>query len=246
MKISIYAACHKRFEKPFGWKTRFLDYIRYLEVGAFYHEEAFCELRDDTGDSISDRNRTYNELTGQYWIWKNDTDSEIVGLCHYRRYFEDPRKKNWSSPFLKLLRPGRIKEILREYDFIGIKTGPFEMSCRDRIDTPVSALRTKDIPIVREILFEKYGKDCAEAFDTILDRNWNYLYNMFITSKEKFDAYSEWLFPVLEEIEKRIDAEELVGQEKRIVGLWGEYLLNVFLEVKRYSVYDTDFVYFDI
>ena len=50
----------------------------------------------------------------------------------------------------------------------------------------------------------------------------------------------------LEEIEKRIDAEELVGQEKRIVGLWGEYLLNVFLEVKRYSVYDTDFIYFDI
>jgi hypothetical protein len=43
-------------------------------------------IGDDTGDSISDKNEYYSELTGLYWVWKN-TKQDIVGSCHYRRYF---------------------------------------------------------------------------------------------------------------------------------------------------------------
>src|SRR6056297_899620 len=41
---------------------------------------------DDTGDSISEKNLWFSELTGIYWVWKN-TKQEITGCCHYRRYF---------------------------------------------------------------------------------------------------------------------------------------------------------------
>ncbi len=43
-------------------------------------------IGDDTGDSISIRNDNFSELTGLYWVWKNDHDSDIVGTAHYRRY----------------------------------------------------------------------------------------------------------------------------------------------------------------
>ena len=57
-----------------------------LQVGKALGEN-LGYLGDDTGDHISEKNIYYGELTGQYWVAKNDTDSDYLGLCHYRRFF---------------------------------------------------------------------------------------------------------------------------------------------------------------
>ena len=47
-------------------------------------------IGDDTGDNISDKNSSYNELTAVYWAWKNYDklrNPDYIGLMHYRRHF---------------------------------------------------------------------------------------------------------------------------------------------------------------
>jgi len=58
-----------------------------LGLGGYRSPTYPYAFSDDTDDSISPRNKHYSELTGWYWIWKNVTDVDILGLCPYRRYF---------------------------------------------------------------------------------------------------------------------------------------------------------------
>ena len=47
-------------------------------------------IGDDTGDNISQKNPSYNELTAVYWAWKNYEklgNPDYIGLMHYRRHF---------------------------------------------------------------------------------------------------------------------------------------------------------------
>jgi len=56
-----------------------------LCVGKFHKIDMQSE---DNGLSIIKYNNRINELTGLYWIWKND-NNPYVGLSHYRRYFNN-------------------------------------------------------------------------------------------------------------------------------------------------------------
>ena len=80
MSVSIFTITHVPFTPP--------DNPIYLplQVGHALHDD-YGYLGDDTGENISDKNPYYSELTGLYWIWKNYTCADYLGLCHYRRFF---------------------------------------------------------------------------------------------------------------------------------------------------------------
>ena len=84
-KVKIFICCHK----PDTVKHD--DVYTPLHVGralSKYKEEMKDMIGDDTGENISEKNPFYSEATGIYWIWKNVHDTEYVGLCHYRRFFD--------------------------------------------------------------------------------------------------------------------------------------------------------------
>ena len=81
LSISIYIATNKKTNFP-------LDIVyKPIQVGALATDELFAQLNDMTGESIADKNQYYCELTALYWVWKNQPFDDIIGLCHYRRFF---------------------------------------------------------------------------------------------------------------------------------------------------------------
>ncbi len=236
--VSIYVSCHKKIKKPLGGKS----FLKYIEVGKTLHNNKRRGFGDDTGDNISSKNLNYNELTAQYWVWKNDRKSSIVGFCHYRRFFKNKRATNKKTFYQQLLKPNDIRKILVDYDIICHRIDLGKVT-KDRIATNTSALRTKDIGVVRDIILSKHGTKDAKAFDAVMERDWNYLLNMFICNKELASNYSSWLFGILSELEKNIKMDELEGHEKRIFGLWGELLLSVFIEANKLKVYSSEIIF---
>ena len=76
----IYIVTHKDFNNPVNQKG-YLPLQVGTDINGVINEDWET---DNTGDNISSKNLSYNELTGLYWIWKNSKE-DIVGLCHYRR-----------------------------------------------------------------------------------------------------------------------------------------------------------------
>ena len=70
-----------------------------LQCGAASNKVDVCELKDNTGDNISDKNFYYSETTGTYWIWKNAPKTKYIGQCQYRRRLQFDEGFNFDTIF---------------------------------------------------------------------------------------------------------------------------------------------------
>lgn len=185
-------------------------------------------IGDNTGDNISDKNGSYNELTSLYWAWKNYDkldNPDYIGLMHYRRHF--------------VLRPGEIDVI--HFDKIDERTyfdeinySPEKMySLVDGCDFiahigKVNNIykhylenhRREDLDIAFNILYEFYPeyKEIAKEY---LAGDFSNFCNMFIFSKKLFFEYCDWLFTILNEFENRVDInEKRIFISERLTGVY--------------------------
>lgn len=242
MEVSIYSACHKKPKKYFGYHR---GAIKFIEVGAVFRNNHFLKLKDSTGFSISNRNNSYNELTALYWAFKNDYKSEILGLCHYRRFFIKHPNNNYGFFYFKWLSKRRIKHILNNYQIIVEKKEMFEITNLERIQNGIAGIREQDINPVRGILMNCGGPVYAKSLDLFLRSKSGNFRNMFICKKDLFEKYCNWLFEVLKRFDDIIDYDKLIGFEKRIHGFWGEVLLNVYIVANNITTYEADVIYTD-
>lgn len=218
--VRIYCMAHKKYEKLNN------DIYIPLQVGAALHNSLGYHS-DNTGDNISERNPYYSELTGLYWLYKNDSDCDITGLCHYRRYFINERNE--------VLLKEDIERILNEYDII--VSEPLELESQSLYESYAVKHNKKDMDLTREAVSKLYP-DYLDTFDEVMNGSKMYFANMLIASKEKVNAYSKWLFDILFDVEKQLDMTGYDEYNQRVYGFIAERLLRVWIVYNNYKPYE--------
>ena len=183
-------------------------------------------MGDDTGENISAKNCYYSELTGLYWVAKNVKDTDNLGLCHYRRFF-----LNAEGVFLS---EQQCEEILKNCDVI-LPRAVYHQ--KPYYEVYKEAHNIHDLDVTGEVLLELYP-DAYHFFREIMMDDKVYSGNMFITSKEYFCEYSEWLFSIFDIVEQRINVDGYDAYHKRVFGFLSEQLLYVWVKSRGLKVYE--------
>ncbi|WP_337484940.1 DUF4422 domain-containing protein, partial [Porcipelethomonas sp.] len=70
-------------------------------------------------------------------------------------------------------------------------------------------------------------------------------FNMFIMKRDKFDAYCEWLFDILFELEKRLDISNYNTNDARVFGFVSERLLDVWINTNNISYTNQPYIFME-
>lgn len=233
MKVKVLVAAHKNYKMP-------TDPL-YLPVfvGKEIHPDVNHTFQgDNTGDNISSKNPTYNELTAIYWGWKN-LDVDAMGLVHYRRYLSLNHRKSLGS----VLTEKQVQQLLSNNDII------LPPKRRYYIETNEShylhAHHHEPFNVMRQVIEKKYP-EYASSFNNVMKRTWAHMFNMFIMKKQPLDEYCTWMFDVLSEVENRIDISSYSTYEKRVYGFLSELLLDVWLDQHpQYQTVEVKYVFME-
>ena len=78
-----------------------------------------------------------------------------------------------------------------------------------------------------------------------INQNNGYYCNMFIMKRDKFDAYCEWLFDILFELEKRLDISNYNTNDARVFGFVSERLLDVWINTNNISYTNQPYIFME-
>lgn len=182
-----------------------------IQAGAALTEIRKGCLTDDTGDNISGRNRNYCECTALYWIWKNTSGQNYVGLCHYRR---------------RLMLDDRSVEYLKQHGIDLVAAHPqFEAeSVKDFFQQYISC---RDWELLKQEI-ENYDPSYAVYFERYERGRYYFPCNVALWKRNWFDRYCEFAFSVVERIEAFYRDRGII-REDRYIGYLFEQLSTVFI-----------------
>ncbi len=221
MNIKIMVAAHKAYKMP---DDRSL-YVPVFVGSALRNIPSDMYQRDDDGKNISKKNPTFNELTALYWGWKN-LKCDYIGLDHYRRYMTLGKSKDLAS----VLSQEQLERLFKNTDVVLPTKRHYYIE--SNYSHYVHAHHAEPLNITKEIISEKYP-EYIDSFERVMKKTSAHMFNMFIMRKSLSDAYCEWLFDILFELEKRIDTSEYDTYETRVFGFVSELLLDVWLDQQQ-------------
>ncbi len=176
-----------------------------IQAGAALSEKKGI-LTDDTGESISKKNRQYCEMTAVYWIWKN-RKHDFVGIEHYRRHLlVTPTmltgEEDAILPLPYMCYPNEIAQFRRF------------------VSEDVLAALIETLKVLHPEEFDVYEK--------ILNGPYQYTYNLLCARWDVFDDYCRWFFEITEYMEVRYGQKVPELVETRAFSYVAEVLTNLY------------------
>ncbi len=208
-------------------------------------------IGDDTGDNISGKNRSYNEVTSIYWAWKNREalDNPLyIGFMHYRRQFifDDSKLSRyentpWIAPEsaykIHCLSDGDMSELFSEEQIVNavseadvLVPKPWEpdITVFEQYARADRAHVLSDLELVLSVIDEKFPEYSESAKEYIYSRSF-YLWNMFVMRWDVFDEYCKFLFGISREIEDKIDISDRSILKQRFYAYLAERITGIFI-----------------
>jgi len=206
---AIYMAC-SHVDKS-GLHDSLPSWIVPIQVGAELTNRNICEVKDNTGENISGRNKNYSECTALYWMWKNAPETDYIGLCHYRRHFD------LGEEGIGQIAASTLDVLVTAPTFVNETIGAFFSTLTPKADLTV--------------MLKAMGKVCPEYIPTAEKFFASRFFppcNLFIMKYGLFQEYVEYVFSITFEIERFYD-ELGFCRGDRYMGYIIECLLGIFL-----------------
>lgn len=230
-KICIAVAAHKPYRMPSD------PMYMPMHVGKAMHPNLVLGddfITDDGDDNISSLNPYYSELTAVYWMWKNNK-ADYKGLVHYRRLFATrslSARLFAHDPYDAVATSRDIEALIRDGYSIILPHKRYYV-----IETIYShymhTAHASHLDETRRIM-QELEPDFLKSFDSVMRSRSAHMFNMFVMSRERFDEYCAWLFPILDELVRRIDPAQYDPFTARYPGRISEMLLDVWIGGKGY------------
>ena len=228
MDNQVYIVTHKECELPLikGYKP-----LAVGALGKMFPEEY---IRDDSGINISEKNDSYCELTGLFWMWKNSTSNNI-GLVHYRRFFVNIKKcikiKGRYVFFSKknkysILSVDELEGILKNHDILVKMSDVKKITNSNLFETYLGSELWNNL---KKVIYENYA-EYKETFDDLGNKKSHINCNMFYGNKKLIDQYSEWVFDVLNQVDNLHSKTSGTRYHNRELGYLAEFLFGVWIE----------------
>lgn len=193
-------------------------YIMPIQAGAAHTSQSVADLKDNTGENISDKNRNYCELTATYHVWKN-CRAAYKGICHYRRIFD--------------ISDGQMQVLLASQDKWDVILPYPSVYYPDIEKEHIRYVKEPDWEAMLRAL-EEVAPEYLEAYEKYVAAGEQHFFNfnMLIAKEEVFDDYCGFLFRVLERTEELTTPK---GWERadRFAGYLGENLTTLYFLKNR-------------
>ena len=223
MEGTVYVASSV-YDAPLQSCYTFKNYEKRIQVGSALTDQRLENaVYDCEGDSISEKNKQYCELTGLYWVWKHAAE-DYVGLCHYRRHFLLP--DNWMA----CMEQNHIDVILP----VPLYVSP------NLADNFRGRHAAKEWDYMMQYLKENLPQDYEKASEFFKGNLYSPC-NMLIAKRKVLDELCSWMFPILDAVAAACGTEDNT-YDNRYPGFLSERLITYFFETqrKRYQVVYAD------